>query len=238
MYYENDREKEIIKYLPLVEKIVNRIDVKRSEYDRDDLYNIGVIGLMDALEKFDKSKKVPFEGYAYIRIKGSIIDEIRKTAPVSRTRMGKLNEYYRAKEKLEATLMRTPTEKEICEELKIDEKALTKIHETVHNLASVSLEKVMFGDDGNSIELIDFLEDKHETGSEDTLLDKERQQLLTKNVSKLDKREQTILNLYYVEELSLKEIAYIFDISVPRVSQIHGKMILKLKESMRREYDD
>lgn len=238
MYYENDREQEVIKYLPLVEKVVNGLNIKRSDYERDDLYNIGVIGLMDALEKYDKTKKVPFEGYAYIRIKGTIIDEVRKTAPVSRTKLGQLNEYYRAKEKLEETFKQTPTEKEICQELKINDKQLGKIHETVHQLASVSLEKVLYSEEGNDIELMDFLEDTRSIDSADSLVEKERHQLLTKNINLLDKREQTILNLYYVDELSLKEIAYIFDISVPRVSQIHGKMILKLRESMRREYDD
>lgn len=238
MYYENDREQEIIKYLPLVEKVVNGLNIKRSDYEREDLYNMGVIGLMDALEKFDKTKKVPFEGYAYIRIKGTIIDEVRKTAPVSRTRLSQLNEYYRAKEKLEETFKQTPTEKEVCQELNINDKQLAKIHETVHHLASVSLEKVMFSEEGNDIELMDFLEDTQSVSSEEALLEQERHQLLTKNIHVLDKREQTILNLYYVDELSLKEIAYIFDISVPRVSQIHGKIILKLKESMRREYDD
>ena len=238
MYYENDREKEIIKYLPLVEKVVNGLTIKRSEYDRSDLYNIGVIGLMDALEKFDKSKKVPFEGYAYIRIKGTIIDEVRKTAPVSRTRLTRLNEYYRAKEKLEKSMMRTPTELEVCQELDINEKQLSKIHETVHQLASVSLEKAMFSDDGNENELINFLEDKQVTSTEDVLTNKERQGLLTEHIVQLSQREQTILNMYYVDELSLKEIAYVFDISVPRVSQIHGKTLLKLRELMRREYDD
>ncbi|MCA9766122.1 MAG: FliA/WhiG family RNA polymerase sigma factor [Carnobacterium sp.] len=238
MYYENDREKEIIKYLPLVEKVVNGLTIKRSEYDRGDLYNIGVIGLMDALEKFDKTKKVPFEGYAYIRIKGTIIDEVRKTAPVSRTRLTRLNEYYRAKENLEKSLMRTPSELEICEELEINEKQLSKIHETVHQLASVSLEKAMFSDDGNETELINFLEDKQVNDTEDILTDKERQALLSVHIDKLSQREQIILNMYYVDELSLKHIAYVFDISVPRVSQIHGKIILKLRESMRREYDD
>lgn len=238
MYYENDREKEIIKYLPLVEKVVNGLSIKRSDYDRDDLYNIGVIGLMDALEKFDKTKKVPFEGYAYIRIKGTIIDEVRKTAPVSRTRLGQLNDYYRAKEKLEKTTMRTPTEQEICQELTINEKQLSKIHETVHHLASVSLEKVMFNEDGNDSELIDFLEDDRTVDTEEALTDKERQGLLTSHISQLSEREQMILNMYYVDELTLKEIAFIFDISVPRVSQINGKTLLKLRESMRREYDD
>lgn len=82
--YEVDREAEIIKYLPLVERVVQRLSIKTADYESGDLYNIGVIGLMDALRKFDPSKKVPFESYAVIRIKGAIIDEVRKHAKISR----------------------------------------------------------------------------------------------------------------------------------------------------------
>ncbi len=77
--YEVDYEQEIVKHLPFVRRVVNRIDIKSTEYDKDDLFNIGVIGLMDALKKYDASKKVTFESYAYIRVKGAIIDEVRKT---------------------------------------------------------------------------------------------------------------------------------------------------------------
>ena len=82
--YEVDREQEILKYLPLVERVVNRISIKNTEYEYDDLYNIGVIGLIDAMQKFDSSKKVPFENYAAIRIRGAIIDEVRRHSKISR----------------------------------------------------------------------------------------------------------------------------------------------------------
>lgn len=238
MYYETEQEKEIIKYLPLVQKIVNRLNLKNRDYDKEDLFNIGVIGLMDALKKYDKSKNVPFESYASIRIKGAIIDEIRKTSSVSRPRIGKLNAFYQAKEELEKVMMRTPTEKEICEKMGINEKELKKIHQTVHQLSSTSLESMIFNEDGSDVELIEVLEDPRAVHSEAALLEKERKQLLTKAVRKLNEREQNMLNLYYVEELSLKEIAYIFDVSVPRVSQIHGKILLQIKDYMRRQYDD
>lgn len=238
MYYETDREQEILKYLPLVEKVVNGLDIKRKDYERSDLINMGVIGLMDALNKFDKSKKVPFEGYAYIRIKGAIIDEVRKTSKVSRSRITKLNDFYKAKDRLEKSLMRTPNDKEICMELGIGEKELGKIHETVHQLASVSLEDVLFSEDGHDVEVLDMLEDTTAVNSEEKLLDMERKDLLSLAIKRLDQREQQILNMLYVDELSLKEIAYVYDLSVPRISQIHGKMIVKLKGYMKEAYND
>ncbi len=238
MYSETVEETEILKYLPLVEKVVSQLNIKRADYDREDLINIGVIGLMDALKKYDRSKKVPFEGYAYIRIKGTIIDEVRKTSKVSRSKMAKLNDFYKAKEELEKTLMRTPSEGEICEKLDINDKQLGKIHETIHQLASLSLEHVLFKEENTEIKLIDKIEDTNIQQTDTALLGKEQVALLTEAIKTLDKREQMILNFYYVDEMPLKEIAYILELSIPRISQIHGKIILKLKQYFKEVYHD
>lgn len=235
MLYETEADQTILEYLPLVKKAVRNVKVKSKDYEEDDLINMGVIGLMDALEKFNEKKGIPFEHYAYVRIKGSIIDEVRKTSPVPRSRMTKLNDYYKAKELLEKELQRTPTEAEICAKLGINDKQLKALHETVHTLASVSLDEVLFEEDSESASRIDYIEDEKMLGVEETLLEKEQQTLLLKGIQQLSEREQTILQLYYVEELPLKEIAYIFDISVPRVSQIHGKVLIKLREFIQKK---
>ncbi len=110
--YEVDREAEIIKYLPLVERVVQRL-FKTADYESGDLYNIGVIGLMDALRKFDPSKKVPFESYAAIRIKGAIIDEVRKHAKISRYKMAAVNQFYQARQELEQSLKRSDRHRDL-----------------------------------------------------------------------------------------------------------------------------
>ena len=86
----------VVKHIPLVRRIARRIDPGEGDMDQDDLFSVGVIGLMDAVKKFDASKGVPFEAYATLRIKGNIIDEMRKSGRVSRDRISKLNEYYGA----------------------------------------------------------------------------------------------------------------------------------------------
>lgn len=231
MFYElSDQDNLVIKYLPLVKKVVSRIDSKNSTYDLEDLVSIGVIGLMDAIKRYDYKKKVPFEAYASLRIRGAVIDELRKAGPVSRSRIDKLNQYYIAKEKLENQLMRTPSESEICKELSIDNKDLSNIHETVHYLANISLESIVFSKEGNDTELIDLIQDEDSVSPEEHYTNKEKKEMLIKAINSLDDREKTILNLYYVEELSMKEIAYILDISIPRVSQIHGKILIKLRD--------
>lgn len=229
------KEEVLLKYLPLVEKAARNVKVKSTDYDYDDFVSMGFIGLMDALEKFDPSRKVPFENYAYIRIKGSIIDEVRRTSKVPRSRIQNLNEYYKVKETLEQELEREPTELEICSELGIDEKQLKTLHETVHMLANISLDEVLFQGDSNDTTRLDFIEDEQTSNVEELLIDQEMEELLYEAVATLDEREQTILQLIYKEELLLKDIAYIFDISIPRVSQIHGQTIIKLREYMQRE---
>ena len=117
--YELSFEEEILKYLPVVDRVVNRITIKNTDYEKADLFNIGVIGLMDALRKFDPSKKVPFESYAAIRVRGSIFDEVRKHGKISRYRMTQLNEYYEAKRELEQEQKGEVSDTDICQKLKI-----------------------------------------------------------------------------------------------------------------------
>lgn len=234
----NNRNDMIIKHLPLVKSIVNRIDAGDSGYDSEDLVSIGVIGLMDAIEKYDHSKNVPFEAYASIRIRGSVIDELRKSGRVSRDKIDKLNQYYLAKEDLERKLYRTPKESEICEEMGIDRSQLSKLHETVNFLSRTSLESTIFSLEGNDIQLKDVIKDENAILPEDGMVKNEQRKLLVSAISSLKEREQIILNLYYVEELTFKEISYTLDISIPRLSQIHGKILMKLRELMRNDLEE
>jgi len=227
-------ENRIVDNLPLVKKVVSRIECRDPSMDGDDLYSIGVMGLMDAVERFDESKNIPFEAYAAIRIKGAVMDELRRAGRVSRDRMDRLNHYYKAKEELENQLMRNPGEQEIRQKLGLEEKELGKIHETVHLLASVSLENTLYSSEGEGVALIDSLEDPREKTPEARLLEDEETEHLFQAVAMLDEREQRILQLYYVEELTLKEIAYILDVSVPRVSQLHGRSIMRLRENIQK----
>lgn len=233
MSYKGKGQNElIIEYLPLVKRIVAKMNSHNRQYEEDDLINIGVIGLIDAISKYNPKKKVPFEAYASLRIRGNIIDELRKAGPVSRNKIDKLSEYYRAKKELEDEFKTSPSENQICERLKIGQQELSKLHETVHYLSNVSLDNVLFTEDGNNGSLLDILEDRESTTPEEELINKEKKKSLIKAIDKLKKREKIILNLYYVESLTLKEIAYILDISIPRVSQIHGKILLKLRDFM------
>ncbi|MFT8406982.1 MAG: FliA/WhiG family RNA polymerase sigma factor [Liquorilactobacillus sp.] len=232
--YGETLEDKVLKYLPVVEHVANRISVKNFDYEYDDLYDIGVIGLIDALQKFDKSKKVPFEKYAAIRINGAIIDEIRKHSKLSRYKMSSINEYYVVKQQLEQKFKREVTDQEISKALGISSSQLNAIYENIHYLASISLESTIFPQSDN-FTLADTLRDTSAKDGEKELLLNEQKQILIKSIKKLNKREQLILSLYYEQKATLKEIAAILNISVARVSQIHGKTLIKLRKKIKEE---
>jgi RNA polymerase sigma factor for flagellar operon FliA len=232
--YGEKLEDKVVKYLPLVEKVVNQISIKNSEYEYGDLYDTGVIGLIDALQKFDSSKQVPFESYARIRIKGAIIDEVRKHAKLSRYKMANINQYYLAKQKLDQKLKHEASDTEIANEMNISPEQLNEIYEGIHFLASISLENTIFPQ-SDSFSLEDILEDAKAENGEQTLLYQEKRKALITAIQKLNQREQLVLSLYYEKEATLKEVAAILDISVARVSQIHGKIIIKLRKLIEEE---
>lgn len=233
-YTSLEREEMIHRHLPLVNQIVEQIGRKnQQDLDKDDLLSIGVMGLMDAISKYDKTKNIPFESYARWRIKGSILDELRKNGKVSRERIKKLKLVYGAKDILQQRLLREPSDEEICEELEITQKELQGIQETVHYLSHFSLEKVLFSGDEDAFRLMDVVEDKNTKTPERIFLDQERNTSLMEAIEKLPERERLILNLYYYEGLKLKEIGDILEVSLSRVSQLHGRALIRLRDLLK-----
>lgn len=235
---DTQRNETVMQYMPLIHKVVHGLKINNKEYDHDDLVNIGVIGLMNAIERYDETLNVPFINYAYTRIKGTIIDEIRKTSRVSRNKIKAVNDYYAAINTLQQTLLRTPTEKEICGHMGITDEELRKIYESVHSLADISLDDILFEDASNEKNLLEVLTDDNAIKAEDKIIKTEQLAFMEKAITLLSEREQQMLQLIYFEELSMKEVAYIFDISTPRVSQIHGKALLTLRESFGKVFDN
>jgi RNA polymerase sigma factor for flagellar operon FliA len=231
----NTQKDDLLHYLPMVKRIVKKIDNNDCIMDDDDLEIVGFIGLMDAMERYDTSKNVPFESYAVLRIRGTVIDELRKLGKVSRSRIRRLNKYYQTKEKLEYKLLRVPSESEICKEMGIDNNRLHEIHETAQQLSSCSLDSNIASNNGDDFTLLDVIKDESDTPDE-LLIQVEEKDVLIDAINKLEERERILLNLYYVEELSFKEIAYILNISIPRVSQIHKRVLSRLKDLLEREY--
>lgn len=219
----------VLSYVYLVKKIVLRMMPTYEGYNNyDDMVSNGIFGLMDAVEKYDLSRNVKFEHYAAMRIKGEIIDQIRKQdwAPSSLRR--KIKSITNAYNELENKLFRTPTDKEVAEHLGMKEEDLYKVMEKSHTFNIVHFEE-MLSENSYSINSVP---DRRES-TEQNIEKKEMKVILGEMIDALPEKEKLVISLYYYEELTLKEIANVIGVSESRISQIHSKVILKLRSKIK-----
>ena len=228
-------EKQLMDYLPLVKFIAGRIamGVPRS-VELDDLISAGVVGLIEAFNSFDAEKGVKFESYASIRVRGAILDELRAVDWAPRSTRAKSREMERAIAVLENRLGRSPTEPEIAESLGIPLDDLHHLMDDISCTTLLSLDDLTYGsDDEKPVSLIDTL---GMPGQSDALSDLEREEmkgLLVEAIGLLSEQERLVIALYYYEELTLKEIGQVMELSESRVSQIHTKAVLSLRAKLR-----
>jgi RNA polymerase sigma factor FliA len=228
------REQVVKKYIPLVKYIASRVIIGKSKYvEFEDLVGYGMLGLMDAINKFDESRGMKFSTYASIRIKGSMIDEIRKNSPISKGAMDKLNRYNEAVESLQSSLMREPSEAEIAGKLKVPVSEIGEIEGYINYISLVSLEDILFCED-DDMPLMGMIEDKKSPSPERVLEEKEEIEYLLKALDTLNDKDRTVLSLYYYERLTLKEIGKILEVSESRVCQLHSRAILHLRKALKK----
>jgi len=221
------RNRLVLQHLNLVKIIVGRLLPNyRMHVEYDDFLSYGILGLMDAIEKFDPQKGVKFETYASIRIKGSIIDHMREHDWISSYLRQKIKKLESAFEYLEVTLGRPATETEVAGYLNIGMKELKKLLVDSHAANVICFEELLSASaHTNSIM-------SRNDAPEKIYEEKELKTMLAKSVSHLSERERTVITLYYFEELSLKEIGMILGVSESRVSQIHSKTLIRLRTSI------
>ena len=232
---EAQREKQLMDYLPLVKYIAGRtaIGLPKS-VELDDLINAGVVGLIEAHNNFDPSKGVKFESYASLRIRGSILDELRAIDWAPRSTRAKSRAVERAISALENQLGRSPTEQEIASDMDMSMDDLYKLMDDLSSTTLLSLDELSYGsDDDKQVPLIDTLQSADKS---DALTDLERAEmrtLLVESIGLLNDQERLVIALYYYEELTLKEIGQVMELSESRVSQIHTKSVLSLRAKLR-----
>lgn len=231
----DEREEMILKYLPYVKYIASRMIVgKPPGIEFDDLVSFGIIGLIDAIEKFDVSKGLKFETYATLRIRGSIIDELRKISWIPKSAFSKLSMMNQAREELELKLNKEPTEKEIAVHMNITVEDLRSIQSYVNYVSVVSLDEVFFKSDDEDLHFKNIIEDESSPQPEKLMEEKEKLDMLSKSIDMMPEKDKIILNLYYHERLTLKEIGKVMDISESRVSQLHSRAIVRLRENLKK----
>jgi RNA polymerase sigma factor for flagellar operon FliA len=228
------RERIIVQYAPLVKYVVGRLALNLpTVIDSDDVISYGTIGLIDAVERFDPSRGIKFETYAIQRIRGAIIDALRQLDQIPRTARQRAREIEAALAELEAKFKRPPTDEEVAKHLGMD---VEKYREACvrTNVTSTSLDALLSNDDeeGGGGRAYAF-EDKDSPDPAAATERREAEQALVLAVKKLPERERLVLSLYYYEELTMKEISRVMEISESRVCQLHAQAILRLRASMR-----
>jgi len=229
------REDLILEYIPLVKYVAYRIASRLPHnVDLDDLINAGVIGLIDAVEKYDPSKKIKFRTYAEFRIKGAIFDELRTQDVLPRSWRQKIKELEEVYLRLEQRLGRTPTEEEVAEEMQI---SLEEFHQNLHEVRSInflSMDGLIDPTCADKGHLRDMLMDPDGRDPLEVLGLSELRDLLAEAIDQLPERHRLVIALYYYEEMTMKEIAEVLGVSESRVSQIHSQALLSLRAKLRR----
>ena len=231
-YKENNikeaKDELIIHYVALVKIIAGRLySSYNAHVEFDDLLGYGIIGLIDAIEKFDHKKQIKFETYANIRIRGAIIDQIRHMDWIPRSTRQKYKKVEEAISKLLKQYGNEMTDEHIAAELEISLEEYAKLIGEVTTYSIVSLEEKL-EDNSN----FDIASESIEYQPEEKYANSEVKRILAKTIENLPEKEKKVMQLYYYSELTYKEIADILEISESRVSQIHTKAISKLKISL------
>ncbi|WP_066892596.1 FliA/WhiG family RNA polymerase sigma factor [Clostridium nigeriense] len=228
------KEKIVEKYIPLVKYLASRIMLGKTKYiEYEDLVSYGIVGLLDAINRYDSTKGMKFSSYATLRIKGAMIDEIRKNRPISKGAMDKLAKYNESVERLQNKLMREPSLKEIAMDLNISEEEVSQVENNINYMSIISLESVIYSDD-DDVTIMETLEDKDSISPEASLEDKEKLEILAEAIEMLKEKDKLILKLYYYERLTLKEIGQVLEVSESRVCQLHSRAIRNLRAIMQK----
>ncbi len=229
------KDKILLEYAHLVKIVAYRLSVNLpSSVDKNDLIGAGIMGLIKAVETFEPERGFKFETFAAHKIRGSILDELRALDWVPRSVRQKSRELQKTFAKLEGDLARLPYDDEVCDELGISLKEYEDLLSEVTPATLISLEEAMPDRSSESKELriIDGIEDPGSSNPLRELAFTEVKNILKEAITQLPEKEKLVVALYHYEELTLKEIGVVLEITESRVSQIHSKAILKLRSKV------
>jgi RNA polymerase sigma factor for flagellar operon FliA len=223
------REKLVLRYVSLVKYVAGRLAIGLPpSVQADDLISSGILGLMDAIDKYDLERDTRFETYAVTRIRGAILDELRALDWIPRSTRQKARRLESVYVQLENSLGRSVSAEEVATS------ALYGILDEVRSTNLVSLDEYVQGKDGDGqTRLVDAVEDRVSLDPSDRIDIEDLKEVMNGAILRLPSRERLVIALYYYEELTLKEIGSILNVSESRISQIHTKAILRLRGKLR-----
>jgi len=230
-----DKDSLIQSHLPMLKFLVDRMVTQVPSYvSRDEIRSAAMLGLVDAANRFDPDKGVMFKTFAELRVRGAVLDEVRRMDWFSRTLREKHARLFRIMDRLEKSFGRTPEEEEMARELEMTIDEYHNLLNEVSQLGCISLNESI-DDCSNGRCIIDNLKDETAVNPLGHLLSNELRQEMADHISRLSEKERLVISLYYHEELSQKEIADVMSLSEGRISQIHSQALLKLKARISRQ---
>lgn len=232
------REMLIMEYAPLIKFIAQKIAVRLpANIELDDLISAGVIGLMDAIEKYDPSRDNTFKTYAEFRIRGAILDELRSQDWVPRSVRDKAKLIDRTTVQLEQELGRTPADEEIAQKLNVSLDEFHDLSNQVRPVSLVSMDDLTTFSNGDKKSIINILEGTKFANPLATLGLKTVKDVVTKAIEELPEKQRLVLSLYYYEDLNLKEIGRVLRVTESRVSQLHAQAVSRLRAKLSQHFD-
>lgn len=231
----DNREEVIIRYSPMIKYVANRIAMRLPPHiEVDDLISVGVLGLMDAISKYDSSRGAKFKTYAEFRVRGAILDELRAMDWVPRSIRQKASSVDKVVQSLQVKLSRSPEDQEVAKEMGI---SLEQFHTTLNETKSIpvfSLDDLGIAkDSGEQQSLLDCLAGKADADPQTQIRLTELKEIIAKAIDTLPEKERLMVSLYYYEELTMKEIGAVLEITESRVSQIHSKAVYRLRTKLK-----
>ena len=230
-----NREEVIIRYSPMIKYVANRIAMRLPPHiEVDDLISVGVLGLMDAISKYDSSRGAKFKTYAEFRVRGAILDELRAMDWVPRSIRQKASSVDKVVQSLQVKLSRSPEDQEVAKEMGV---SLEQFHATLNETKSIpvfSLDDLGIAkDSGEQQSLLDCLAGKADADPQTQIRLIELKEIIAKAIDTLPEKERLMVSLYYYEELTMKEIGAVLEITESRVSQIHSKAVYRLRTKLK-----
>ena len=233
---DTDTENALVqKYMPLVSAVMGRLAMTLPEHvSQDDLFSAGLVGLLQALRNFDPGCNASFETYARVRVRGAMLDELRRMDWVPRTIHEKARKLKAVLLELEQKLGRTPTEAQMAKALKISLQEYSELLDEVRPAAFVCLDAVSSNDEGDGGALYEIIADSGGESPLENVSNNELKQVIFERLKELPEMQRKVLALYYIEDMHLREIAEVFNLTESRICQIHAQAVLALRAFVQR----
>lgn len=228
----------IVEYAPLIKYVAQKIASRLPpNIELDDLISCGVIGLMDAIEKYDPTRENKFKTYAEFRIRGAILDELRAQDWVPRSVREKAKLVERTYQKLERELGRQVTDDEMCAELKISKDDYYELLNKAKTVSLLNIDDSSTFNRGDKKLMMGLMEHRRSSNPFSAVNFKRAQDKIKEGIKSLPEKQRLVLSLYYYEDLNLKQIGQVLDVTESRISQLHTQAVMKLRAKLKKDFD-